>query len=91
MAEQLPAHLGQALIDAPEGRDAFDSHIFFERVARRAGLTEDDAREEARAVLATLVEALPEAEVRYLRAALLAHYAALLEGQVLTKTDLSSV
>ena len=42
-------------------------------------------------MLATLVEALPEIEVEYLRAALSADYAALLEGQVLTKTDLSSV
>ena len=91
VARQLPGDLARALLEASEGRDVFASDVFVARVARRAHVSEDEAREDARAVFATLEEALPETELQYVRATLSADYAPLFDGQAETKTDLSSV
>jgi uncharacterized protein (DUF2267 family) len=81
-ARELALHLPDGLMPEPDGagrrREAFDARAFVARVARRTGVPEADAEQDARAVLTTVAEALPPEEVEYLRAVLSADYAPLL-------------
>ena len=62
-----------------EGRgEAFPYDEFVRRVAVRGGVSVATARRDARAVLTTLTEALPDTELDYVRASLSADYRALL-------------
>ena len=72
---------------AREG-EAFPCDEFVRRVAGRGGVPVATAREDARAVLATLTEALPETELDYVRAALSPDYRGLL-GDSMTAADAS--
>jgi uncharacterized protein (DUF2267 family) len=74
----LPLEQAAALDGAGTRPEAFPYDEFIGRVAERAGASPSDARAGARAVIATLVDALPEEEVDYLMAALSPDYAALL-------------
>jgi uncharacterized protein (DUF2267 family) len=75
----LPPEPATALDGAPPRPVAFPYDEFVDRVAGRVGTSPADAAAGARAVIATLAEALPAAEVDYLRAALSPDYAALFE------------
>jgi RND superfamily putative drug exporter len=73
----LPPEPATALDGAASRPEAFPYDEFIDRVAGRTGTSPADAGAGARAVIAILVEALPEEEVDYLRAALSPDYAAL--------------
>jgi RND superfamily putative drug exporter len=73
----LPPEPAAALDGGASRPEAFPYDEFVERVAERAGTSRTDAATGARAVLATLAEALPPEEVDYLTAALSRDYAAL--------------
>jgi len=78
LARHLPAGLA-AEMEQREGRaEAFPYDEFVRRVAVRGGVSVATARRDARAVLTTLTEALPETELDYVRASLSADYRALL-------------
>jgi uncharacterized protein (DUF2267 family) len=77
IAAMLPPEPAAALGDAAARPEAFPYDEFVDRVAGRAGTSRTEARTGARAVIATLAEALPAEEVDYLRAALSREYAAL--------------
>jgi putative drug exporter of the RND superfamily len=83
-AHELARHLPEGLAVEMEQRDgkgeAFPCDEFVQRVADRGGVSVDSARDDARAVLATLTAALPATEVDYVRAALSDDYRALLDG-----------
>ena len=81
-AHELARHLPPGLAVEMQQRDgkgeAFPCEEFVRRVAGRGGVPIATAREDARAVLGALTEALPETEVDYVRAALSPDYRALL-------------
>jgi putative drug exporter of the RND superfamily len=77
IAALLPPEPATALGGAAARPEAFPYDEFVDRVAGRAGTSRADARAGARAVMATLAEALPAEEVDYLMAALSRDYAAL--------------
>jgi RND superfamily putative drug exporter len=70
VARQLPDGLRESLRRAEGSCEPFGCDEFVDRVARRARVSRPQAREDARAVIATLLEALPPTEVDYVRAAL---------------------
>ncbi|MCW3048989.1 MAG: superfamily drug exporter, partial [Solirubrobacterales bacterium] len=73
----LPLEQAAAPDDTGSRPEAFPYEEFVDRVAERAGTSPADAREGARAVIATVAEALPDEEVDYLMAALSPDYGAL--------------
>jgi RND superfamily putative drug exporter len=73
----LPLEQATVLDGAGSRPEAFPHDEFVDRVAERAGTSRTEARAGARAVIATLVEALPDEEVDYLMAALSPDYTAL--------------
>lgn len=74
MAMHLPEELAEGVLANRCACEPFDAQEFVRRVAERTGVPEVAARENARAVLATLVHAVPQEEVDYLRAALSEDY-----------------
>jgi uncharacterized protein (DUF2267 family) len=62
-ASQLPKEIKDALEPAVANAGAFDADEFVRRVAERAGLTTDEARERTRAVFVALREAVSEGEL----------------------------
>jgi RND superfamily putative drug exporter len=78
LARQLPSTLAAGMKDRNGADGAFTADEFVRRVADRSGTSASSAREEVRAVLMTLRDALPETEVDYVRAALSEDYRALL-------------
>ena len=70
VAVQLPPGLAGPLKRAEGAAEPFACDEFVTRVAQRTRIGRDEARANARAVIATLVAALPETEVDYVRAAL---------------------
>ncbi|MCW3010679.1 MAG: hypothetical protein JWO90_1083, partial [Solirubrobacterales bacterium] len=81
LARHLPEHLADAL-EAAEGCEPFDAKAFVRRVADRGGTTDAVARDDVHAVFGALREALPPSELDYVRAALSADYAVLLDAPV---------
>ena len=70
VAAQLPVGLAGPLERSTGPCEPFACDEFVGRVADRTRGTRETARRDARAVIATLAEALPQTEVDYLRAAL---------------------
>jgi uncharacterized protein (DUF2267 family) len=86
LARHLPAELVGELEVAPQRREAFGCEEFVARVAERAQVSRRIARADARAVIATVIEALPQEEIDYLRAALSDDYRPLFgDGVVATE------
>jgi RND superfamily putative drug exporter len=78
LALHLPDGLMPELDRAGRRREPFGAREFVGRVARRTGMPEEVAEQDARAVLTTVVDALPPEEVEYLRAVLSEDYGPLL-------------
>lgn len=74
MAQHLPAELAEGIHVEKDRCSPFPCTEFVDRVAVRSGLPREEARRDAEAVLATLVHALPQEEVDYIRAALSEDY-----------------
>jgi RND superfamily putative drug exporter len=75
MARHLPEELLPELDgDASRRGEVFGLEEFVERVAQRSGTSARAAWDDARAVISTVIEALPEEEVEYVRAALSEDY-----------------
>jgi RND superfamily putative drug exporter len=74
MAQHLPQELAEGIVIEKDRCSPFSAEEFVDRVATRAGLPREDARVDATAVIGTLVEALPQEEVDYIRAALSEDY-----------------
>jgi RND superfamily putative drug exporter len=79
LSAQLPRELRAALRSGHGGPDRFDADEFVRRVGEREGVGDDAAAEHARAVLATLDEAVA-GDLDYIRAQLSPDYATLLDG-----------
>jgi uncharacterized protein (DUF2267 family) len=56
LARTLPGELREPLAAAPETAESFDAEEFVRRTAAREGRTREQARQDARAVFATLKE-----------------------------------
>ncbi|HWH92692.1 MAG TPA: MMPL family transporter [Baekduia sp.] len=80
-ARELALRLPQGLVPEPDGASSrgepFDAEEFVARVARRSGVSPATAERDARAVLATVADALPQEEVDYIRAVLSDDYRSL--------------
>jgi len=76
LATGLPRDLRQSVRAPAGGTERFDADEFVRRVGEREGVGEDDAAEHAKAVLATLAEAVP-GDLDYVRAQLSPDYAPL--------------
>jgi uncharacterized protein (DUF2267 family) len=75
LAAQLPAELAPMLSEfVEESAEDFDVDEFIRRLAKRAGVEEEVAREGARAVLSTLREAVSPGEWAQVTAQLSADY-----------------
>ena len=74
MAQHLPQELADGIVIERDRCSAFGAEEFVDRVATRAGLAREEARSDATAVIATLVLALPQEELDYVRAALSEDY-----------------
>jgi uncharacterized protein (DUF2267 family) len=72
MGAQLP-HLLQEYVDVGEG-ERFGADDFFRRVADREGVSEDDGRRHARAVLGVVSEAISAGEMKDVMAQLPQEY-----------------
>jgi uncharacterized protein (DUF2267 family) len=81
-ARELALRLPDGLMPEPDGpsarREPFDAEEFVARVARRSGVSPATAEQDARAVLTTVVDSLPDEEVDYIRAVLSQDYRPLL-------------
>jgi len=80
LAAQLPPEIGgflQPLDNADARGERFGLAEFYERVAEKAGITVDDARRHARAVIDVLGEAVSEGEMRDVRGHFSREYEAL--------------
>ena len=81
-ARELALRLPDGLMPEPGGpsaqREPFDAEEFVARVARRTGVSPATAEQDARAVLTTVVDSLPDEEVDYIRAVLSQDYRPLL-------------
>ncbi len=78
MAHHLPEDLAAGLEVEKDRCSAFGAREFIDRVAERAGLPRDAARDDAEGVLAALVCTLPQEELDYIRASLSPDYLPLL-------------
>ncbi|MEA2392721.1 MAG: putative drug exporter of the superfamily [Solirubrobacteraceae bacterium] len=78
LAAQLPRDLRHAIAGGARGPERFGADEFVRRVGDREGVPDADALEHARAVLATLDEAVA-GDLAYVRAQLSADYAPLFE------------
>ena len=74
MTQHLPQELADGMVIEKDRCSPFSAEEFVDRVAERAGLPREDARVDATAVIATLVDALPQEETDYVRAALSEDY-----------------
>jgi RND superfamily putative drug exporter len=78
MAMHLPEELAEGVLANRCECEPFPADEFIRRVAERTGIPADVTREDARAVIATLIDALPQEEMDYVRAALSEDYRPLL-------------
>ena len=74
MAAHLPEELAEGVLAQRRDCEPFDAAEFLHRVAERTGVPADATRDDAQAVIATLISALPPSEIDYLRAALSQDY-----------------
>jgi uncharacterized protein (DUF2267 family) len=81
LAAQLPRDLRPFVLSPKGGPERFDADEFVRRVGEREGVGDKEAAVHARAVLATLDEAVA-GDLDYVRAQLSSDYAALFEGDV---------
>jgi RND superfamily putative drug exporter len=90
---ELALHLPDGLMPdagATRGGEPFDAREFVARVAQRTGASTADAERDAHAVLTTVVAALPQEEVDYIRAVLSEDYRPLLDGAGVPGTGAAS-
>jgi RND superfamily putative drug exporter len=80
LAAQLPRDLRPFVLSPKGGPERFGAEEFVRRVGQREGVGDEEAAEHARAVLATLDEAVA-GDLDYVRAQLSADYAALFDGR----------
>jgi RND superfamily putative drug exporter len=80
LAAQLPRDLRPFVLSPKGGPERFGAEEFVRRVGEREGVGDDEAAEHARAVLATLNEAVA-GDLDYVRAQLSADYDALFRGR----------
>jgi uncharacterized protein (DUF2267 family) len=81
LAAQLPRDLRPFVLSPKGGPERFGAEEFVRRVAEREGVDDEEAAAHARAVLASLDEAVVGG-LEYVRAQLSPDYAPLLDGQV---------
>src|SRR5437660_4652088 len=80
VASQLPKGIKEAMIPGIPEAEAFGLSEFIERVARRAGVTPEQAEVGARAVMTTLREAITEGEFKDMMAQLLEEFELLVQS-----------
>jgi RND superfamily putative drug exporter len=80
LAAQLPRDLRPFVLSPKGGPERFGAEEFVRRVGEREGVADDEAAAHARAVLATLGEAVA-GDLDYVRAQLSADYAPLFDGR----------
>jgi uncharacterized protein (DUF2267 family) len=80
LAAQLPRDLRPFVLSPKGGPERFGAEEFVRRVGEREGVGDEEAAAHARAVLATLDEAVA-GDLDYVRAQLSADYAALFDGR----------
>ena len=80
LAAQLPRDLRPFVLSPKGGPERFGAEEFVRRVGEREGVGDEEAAAHARAVLATLDEAVA-GDLDYVRAQLSGDYAALFDGR----------
>ena len=80
LASQLPGDLGTPLERAIRGAEQFPAEEFVRRVAEREGIAPNDADKRARAVLATLQEAVSAGQAEHVLSQLPTDYLELMAG-----------
>jgi uncharacterized protein (DUF2267 family) len=79
VASQLPKGIKEAMIPSTPEAETFGLGEFIERIARRAGVTTEQAEVGARAVMKTLREAITEGEFKDMTAQLPEDFGQLVE------------